>query len=137
MIFRIHSWLIVTTLNKPTSDIISIHQFIRLKSKQERPVSKEKEKERSVSSSECTEFLFSVVHFQRLLFLNKLKGITWRPSGRQLHPGHELQVGNVLLIMPASVLRFQLESKYFPSNSTDSLFGVPKKTVTDSLFPCQ
>lgn len=64
------------------------------------------------------------VHFKRHLFLSKLKSIAWRPSGIQLHPGHELQVGNVLLIMPASVLCFRLESKYFLSNSTDSLFGV-------------
>ena len=66
---------------------------------------------------------FGEVHFKRHLFPNKLKSIAGRPSGVQLHPGRELQVGKVLLMMPASVLRFQLESKYFPSNSIDSLFG--------------
>ena len=101
----------VSALNEPASDRTSIHQFIQLKSKK-----KDHYPLRNVLNS---------FFFQRHIYsFNKLKSITWRPSGIQLHTGHELQVGNVLLIMPASVPHVQLESKYFPSNSADSLFGV-------------
>lgn len=101
----------VSALNEPASDRTSIHQFIQLKSKK-----KDHYPLRNVLNS---------FFFQRHIYsFNKLKSITWRPSGIQLHTGHELQVGNVLLIMPASVPHLQLESKYFPSNSADSLFGV-------------